>query len=242
MTNNNMNTIAKALIRNITIKDRKSARINGGLIGVDAYGSWQNALENAHTAFYKYESAKIKFGNGTLTSIKDEKDKAVEAYKSIIALIGDVNGIKLETSIEAMELVSKYSIRVTEELIGKAYTLKSELDNLKKQLDNVHTGMSEEYVSNLEKQYEAKEEELKLEKKNPGSAKKGDTMTAWNFFIYNAETRLAEAIEKQGAQPYEEILAEREAKKAANRARAKARRDANKKAQTSNQPVETVAA
>lgn len=231
MTNNNMNTIAKALIRNITIKDRKSARINGGLIGVDAYGSWQNALENAHTAFYKYESAKIKFGNGTLTSIKDEKDKAVEAYKSIIALIGDVNGIKLETSIEAMELVSKYSIRVTEELIGKAYTLKSELDNLKKQLDNVHTGMNQEYIDDLNKKYDAKEEELALEKKKPGSAKKGDTMTTYSFFAYNAETRLAKAIEKQDAKSYDDIIAEREAKKAANRAKAKARRDANKKSE-----------
>lgn len=234
-----MNNIAKTLVRGFTIKDKKSARITGDFVGVETYGEWKSAMEKAHVAFYKYESVKLDLANGTVKTVKNEREEAVKCFKAIIALVGEVNGINLETSIEAMDTVSKYAIRDVEKLAGRALTLKSELDNLKKQLDNVHTGMSEEYVSNLEKQYEAKSEELKLEKKNPGSAKKSDTMTAWNFFIYNAETRLAEAIEKQGAQPYEEILAEREAKKAANRARAKARRDANKK---SDKNVETVAA
>lgn len=224
-----MNNIAKTLVRNITVKDKKSSRVTGDFVGVDNYSSWKSTLETAHAVFYKYEHAKINLGNGTVQSIKDEKDKAVESYKAIVALVGEVNGIKLETSIEAMELVSKFAIRTTEQFAGRALTLKSERDNLRKQLDNVSNGMSEEYIENLQKQFDAKEEELALEKKKPGSAKKGDTMTTWSFFIYNAETRLAKAIEKQEAQSYEDIVAEREAKKAANRAKAAARRQANKK-------------
>lgn len=227
-----MNNIAKTLVRNITIKDKKSSRVTGDFVGVEAYSDWKIAIEAAHEAFYKYESAKIKLGNGTINSIKDEKNKAVEAFKAIVDLVGEVNGVKLETSIEAMELVSKYAIRDTEEYAGQALFVKSELDNLRKQLDNVSNGMSEEYISNLEKQFEAKNEEFKLEKKKPGSAKKGDDITTFTFFVNKAETRLAKAIEKQEAKPYEQILQEREEKKAANRAKAKARRDANKKAKT----------
>lgn len=227
-----MNNIAKTLVRNITIKDKKSSRVTGDFVGVEAYSDWKIAIEAAHEAFYKYESAKIKLGNGTVQSIKDEKNNAVEAFKAIADLVGEVNGVKLETSIEAMELVSKFAIRTVEQYAGQAMLIKSERDNLRKQLDNVSNGMSEEYISNLEKEYEAKNEELKLEMKKPGSAKKGDTITTYSFFVYNAETRLAKAIEKQEAQSYEEIVAEREAKKAANKAKAKARRDANKKAKT----------
>ena len=224
-----MNNIAKTLARNITVKNKKESRINGGFVGADAYSSWKSAMEAAHVAFYKYESAKIKLANGTIKSIKDEREKAIECHRAIIALIGEVNGINLESSVEAMDLVSKYAIRTTEVYIGRAMTLKSERDNLKKQLDNIATGMNEEYVSNLQRQFDAKEEELALEAKKPGSAKKGDTMTTWSFFVYNAETRLGKTIEKQESQPYEEIVAEREAKRAANRAKAKAKRQANKK-------------
>lgn len=234
--------IANALVHNFTIKDKKESRINGGLVGVETYGKWKSALEVAHEVFYKYERAKLSLANGSVESIKSEKDNAVKAFKSIIALVGEVNGATLETSIEAMDSVSKYAIKDVERLAGNALTIKSELDNLRIQLNNVSNGMSEDYVSNLEKQYEAKAEELRLEKKKQGSAVKSTTITSYAAFASGLETRLAKAIEKQDAQSYEEIVAEREAKKAANRAKAKARRDANKAAKTSNKPVETVAA
>lgn len=232
-----MNNIAKTLVKNITVKDKKSARVTGDYIGVDAYAEWKTALESAHEKFYKYERAKISLANGTVASIKTEKDNAVEAFKTVIALIGEVNGVKLETSIEAMDLVSKYAIKDVERLAGRAMTLASEIKNLKKQLDECGNGVNPDYVADLEATLEAKEEELRLEKKKTGSAVKSNTMTNFNAFVYNVETRLAKTIEKQEAQSYEDIIAEREAKKAANRARAKARRDAKKQTVQLNENV-----
>lgn len=233
-----MNNIAKTLVNNITIKDKKSARVTGDFVGVDTYAEWKSALETAHAAFYKYERAKISLANGTIASIKTEKNAAVDAFKAIIALIGEVNGVTLEASIEAMDTVSKYAIKDIERLAGHAMLLSSEINNLKKQLNECGNGVNPDYVASLEEQLDAKEEELRLEKKKTGSAVKGTTMTTYTAFVYNAETRLAKIIEKQEAQSYEDILVEREAKKAANRARAKARRDAKKSAK----PVETIAA
>lgn len=234
-----MSIFAEALVRNFTVKDKKESRINGELVGVDNFSTWKSAMESAHENFYKYERAKISLANGTVESIKSEKDKAVESYKAIIALVGEVNGVKLEASIEALDLASKYAIKDVERLAGKALTIDSELRILRKQRDNISNGMNEEYIESLLKNIEDKENELKLEKKKTGSAVKGTTMTSFTAFASNLETRLAKAIQKQEAQSYEDIIAEREAKKAANRARAKARRAANLK---SNKPVETVAA
>jgi len=224
-----MNIIAQTLTRNISIKDKKSARITGDFVGVDTFGEWKSAMESAHVAFYKYESAKISLANGTITSVKTEKNAAIEAFKTILALVGDVNGTHIDNSIECMDTLSKYAIRDIERLAGSALTLASEIKNLKKQLDEVSTGMNPDYISNLEETLASKEEELRLAKKQTGSAVKSTTMTNFSNFVYNAELRLAKIIAKQEAQSYEEILAEREAKKAAARAKAKARRDANKK-------------
>lgn len=236
--NNNMTIYAEALIRNFTVKDKSESRINGGLIGVDNFNNWKSALETAHAAFYKYECAKISLANGKVETIKTEKDTAIAAYKSIVALVGEVNGVKLDTSVESVDLASKYAIKDIERLAGKAFTIDSSLRILRKQYNEIANGMSEEYIVNLEKQIEAKEEELRAEKKKVGSAVKSTTMTNYTAFVNGLETRLAKIISKQEAQSYEDILAEREAKKAANRARAKARREANK----SKKPVETVAA
>lgn len=236
-----MNNIAKTLVNNITVKDKKSARVTGDFVGVELYAAWKSAFETAHTNFYKYERAKIALANGTVATIKDERQHAVDSFKAIVTLIGEVNGVKLETSVEAMDTVSKYAIKDVERLAGRAMTLASEIKNLKKQLDEVSTGMNPDYVTNLEETLEAKEEELRLEKKKTGSATKGTTMTNFSTFVYNAETRLAKAIEKQEAQSYEDIVAEREAKKIANRERAKARRDANKK-KTANVTLEVAEA
>lgn len=240
--NNNMTIYANALVRNFTVKDRAESRLNGALVGVDNFSTWKSALVSAHEAFYKYERAKISLANGTVESIKSEKDNAVACYKAIVALVGEVNGAKLDTSIEALDTASKYAIKDAERLAGKAFTIDSELRILRKQWNEIATGMNEEYIASLEKQIEDKENELKLEKKKTGSAVKYTTMTNFNAFVNGLETRLAKAISKQEAQSYEDIIAEREAKKAANRARAKARREANRKAQQSNKPVETVAA
>lgn len=236
-----MNNIAQTLANNITVKDKKSARVTGDFVGVDAYASWKNALETAHTAFYKYERAKISLANGTIASIKTERSNAVDALRAITTLIGEVNGVMIDSSVEALDTISKYAIKDIERLAGTALTLDSEIKNLKKQLDEVSTGMNPDYVTSLEEALEAKEEELRLEKKRAGSAVKTTTMTTFSAFVYNAETRLAKIITKQEAQSYEEIVAEREAKKAANRAKAKARRDANK-AKKANVTVEVAEA
>lgn len=239
-----MNNIAKALARNTTIADKKTARVTGDYVGLDVYAEWRTALETAHVAFYHYERAKTSLLAGKVQSVKPEKESAIQAFRTIIALVGEVNGIKLDSSIETMESLSKYAIKDTEKLIGRAETIQSEIKNLNNQLDNVHTGMNPDYIANLEAQLDAKEEELRLEKKKPGSVKKGNTMTKFdgnNGFAYNIEKRLGQAVEGQEAQSYEDIVAEREAKKAVARAKAKARREANKK-KTANVTVEVAEA
>lgn len=240
--NNNMSVIAEALVYNYTIFNNKESLINGGQVGVETYGKWKSTMTNAWDVFYKYECAKRDLMLKKVTTVKVEREAAMTIFKEILDLIGEVNGFKLESSVDNLNALSQHSKHMKKSIKGKAMTLASEVSNLDKQLKNVHTGMNEDYVSNLEKQYEAKVEELKLAKKQVESADRKPTQVKFNKFLGEFEHDIASIIQQQSAQPYEEIVAEREAKKAANRAKAKARRDANKAAKTSNQPVETVAA
>jgi len=226
--NNNMNIIAQALVRNSTIANNKEATINGGQVGIDTYATWKTALENAHRNFYKYECATIIASIDPDKSTKDAKSEAFKSLQAILDLVGEVNGHALHKSEELLNNLSKYSILDRKQLTGNAEFINSQLKNLKAEFNKPNNGASEEWIADMEKRIAAKEEELKLAKKQTDSASKFKTRAKYGTFATKMECALAQIIKGQEAKTWEELEAEEQARKDAAKARRKAARQANK--------------
>lgn len=237
-----MNNLAKTLTYNATVFNNKEATVNGGQIGPEAYAIWKSTLENAWQKFYRYRYAMQLAIIDPNKTTKEAKSEAFDALQSILDLIGEVNGHAIYKSNELLDELSKHTLSGKKELIGNASYVQSQLKNLKAEFNKPHNGASEEWVTDMEEKIAAKEEELKLEKKKGGSASKFDTRVKFPKFAYEVETALAKVINGQVAKTWEELDREEEARKAARKARAKEYRQAKRKAEKSNKPVETVAA
>lgn len=224
-----MNNIAKTLVHNLTVHNNKEATVNGGQIGVDAYASWKSALENAWRDFYKYRRAMQIVEINPDKSCKDERIQAFNSLQSILDLVGEVNGHAIHKSPELLDDLSKHAMAAKKSLTGDAMRIQSELKNLKAEFEKPNNGATEEWTKSMEEQISAKEEELKLAKKQAGSASKFDDRAKFQTFARNFETNLAKVINGQVAKSWEELEAEDQARKDAARARRKASRDANKK-------------
>lgn len=220
--NNELNNIATALKVNATKKSKYA--ITDTQVDLREYAQWAQAITNAWSAFYNYQSAVIKSLNDNTTVDREATNNAYNSLKAILALVGDVNGHPLTSNNDMLAMLSKCVIKTKRERIGEALLVESELKNLKDEQKNVHTGMDEDYIKNLEDSIEAKSESLKMLDKAAGSAKVIYTRASFSVFRKAVETQLAMIICKQEATPWEVLEAEAEARKAERKARAKARR------------------
>ena len=228
MTNNTI--FADALIHNATIKTRRSAMINGGQVGIENYAKWRTVTHNAFELFYKYQTACM---HNAIAAGADPADttRAMNALQEILDLIGEVKGHKIIKSVDMLVIVSKYAMKDKEDLVGEALTVKSQLDNYKKEYKDVHTGMNPKYVEELEKKIEETSAKLTALKCETNSAKTYKTRNNESTFRFNLERTLAQIINKQEAKTWEELEAEEEARKAERKAKAKAYRQAKRQAE-----------
>lgn len=228
MTNNTI--FADALIHNATIKTRKSAMINGGQVGVENYAKWKTVTHNAYELFYKYQFACM---HSAVTNDVNPADttKAMNALQELLDLIGEVNGHKIIKSVDMLVIVSKYAMRDKEDLIGEALAVKSQLDNYKQEYRNIHTGMNEDYIKNLEEKIEETTAKLSALKCETDSVKIYKTRNNESTFRFNLERTLAQIINEQEAKTWEELEAEEEARKAERKAKAKSYKQAKRQAE-----------
>lgn len=223
-----MNNIATALVYNSTIMHNKTATINGGQIGVEAFGVWKSAMENAHKSFYKYECAIISASINPEKSAKESTAEAMNSLQAILDLVGEVNGHAIVKSADLLNVLAKHSIVAKKERTGNAMLIASQLKNYRQELRNAPNGSSEEYITSLEKNILAKEEELRIADKQAESASKYNSRTNFSRFCTNFEAELAKVVKGQEAKSWEELEAEEQARKEARKARHKAQRQANK--------------
>lgn len=224
-----MTNIANALVYNSTIMNNKAATIDGGQVGVEDYGSWKTALENAHRDFYKYECAIITASINPEKSAKDATVQAFNALQAILDLVGEVNGHPVRKSADLLNVLAKYSMADKKERIGNAMLIQSQIKNLRAQLRDVNDGVSQDWIDAKEKELNAKMEELRLADKRTDSASKYSARAKYGVFATKMECALAKIVKGQEAKTWEELEAEEQARKDAARARRQAKRQANKK-------------
>lgn len=224
----NMNNIANALVYNSTIMHNKTATINGGQIGVDAYGAWKSALENAHRDFYKYECAIITASINPDKSAKDATSEAFKALQTILDLVGEVNGHPIHKSVELLNILAKYSMVDKKERIGDAMLIQSQIKNLRAELNTPSNGATEEWIAAKEKELNTKMEELRIADKQANSASKYNSRVKFGTFATKMECALAKIVKGQEAKTWEELEAEEQARKDAAKARRQAKKQANK--------------
>lgn len=224
------NTIIKStLAHNYTIKSNPA--MTGEQVGIETFAQWKNAVATCHRDFYKYECDKHRAaGMGEEGAV--DATKAFNSLQTILDLVGEVNGHKIVKNQAMLDVLSAHVITVKEPLAGMAWTLNEEKKSLKKELDNVHTGMSEDYISGLEDRLAEVEEELRLEKKKTNSCAPIVTKVSETTFRKKFEKELYRSvIEKQAMKSWEELEAEEQARKEERKAKAKARKQAKRQAE-----------
>lgn len=238
---NKMSIFAETLAVGGTIYSKTKARITGDKVGAENYARWTSALQKAHRNFYEYKRAVDNSIRGRKVDLKTATDNAYDALQAILDLIGEVNGFKLEKSAELLDEVSKYAVAEKVALIGEALTIKSRIDCIKAELKTVgydkdtgkyNNGVNPEFVETRVEEWNTLDEELKLAKKSADSGRPYDDLASYNTFVPNFERKIAKLTNDQSMKSYEEIAAEREAKRKERRAKTaaskKAKAQANK--------------
>lgn len=222
------NMIQNTLAHNFTIKT--GSAMTGDQLGIETFGQWKSSVAKCHREFYKYECAKH---NAASQGDKANVDctKAFNALQEILDLVGDVNGHKVVKNREMLDVLAVKTHSDREPLAGRAETINSELKIVRKQLDNVATGMNPEYIEGLQAKEAELEEELKQAKKETGSCAPMKARNSESTFRKKFEKELYRAVIKpQAMKTWEELEAEAEARKAERKAAKQAKRQAEAKA------------
>lgn len=219
-------SIYEAITAGTTIKNNASARISAKCVGIDLYAVWKVAEDFAFESFYKYADARRKTARmGENAKVdKEVSDNAFKALRSLLTIIGDVNGHKLVPNDAMLDELASVSMREVKELKGEALTQKSVVDNLKTQVEDIHAGMNPEYVEKITTDLEVAKVRLAELCKLPDSCKTSTERVKINAFRSALETKLALIVNEQDAMSWEEldardakIKAERDAKRKANK-------------------------
>ena len=226
MKNTNTN---QALVEALVYNNRfASIKVDGDQIGVEGFANWKNLITDLHRASYK---AYVVCENSGLTaeSTSIDKTEIFNAIRSILALIGDVNGHKLYANAEMAIAMIGYSGRRGNVDAPQLQFCISRLNNAKKELRDAEgvSGLADGYVDGLKTRIAELEEEKNTLLKTADMRHKQPTRTSENAFRLDAEHFLARVISGQLAKTLEELDAE-DAERKARRAEAAKARKANK--------------
>lgn len=227
-----MNIFAQTITVGGTIYNKSTARITGDKVGAENYATWKSAMAVAHSKFYDYAKAVDDSAKGRTVDVKQAKTEGMDALQEILNIIGEINGHTIVKDEELFGEFIKYAVKEKTELMGRAMTIKSQLDNAKAYLKTLNfNGVNPETLENAAQEVVRLEEELKLAKKEANSGKPYDDKASFNAFCTNFERKLAKIASDQYMKSWEELEAEEEARRAERRAKAKARRQAKRQAQ-----------
>lgn len=214
-----MSIYAEALISGL---EYKNARVNGEAVGVTNARNWSALVKSCLGPAYDVRKYRWdNMGNSEIT-VPCDQSALYDAIRPIIALIGDVNGDKLNAENVAEEFIANaMRFRVIDTSVEMAHARcqkKSAYDKLKDDASEENQSAYDKCVA-----------EVKRLESLPGNCKRIPDMQFEGTFIKNVESALANAITKQTMRPRAEI----EAEKAQHAAERKAKRKANKLAKKS---------
>lgn len=221
MSNNTtMSIYAEALISNM---EYKNARIDGEAVGVTNYRNW-SALMKACLA-PAYDIRKYRWDNmGNAEVVAPcNQTPLYDAIRPIIALIGEVNGDKLNAENVAEEFIA-HAMKI------KAIDTSVEMAHARFEKKSAYAKLKEEASEENQATYDHWEAEVKRLESLPGNCTRKPFMQSESAFIKDVETALANAITKQTMRPRAEIEAEKAARKAERDAKRKANKLAKKNA------------
>ena len=229
----NTSNIALALTQGTSIRNKTAARVTGDKVGLTAYSEWHTALTGARMPFYRHakaieDTAIVTAHGDTATDFKPIEDAAMQALQTVLDTVGEVHGYKLHKSRELLSMLSVCALKDSEELVGEAYTVASQVKNYKEQLRN---GGNDEFIANIEKKLSEAEEKLSELKKLPGSCKPADGATTLNNFIKSMERKLGKVVDKQYRKTPEQVEQEEAERKAKSKEKSKANRRAKRAAE-----------
>lgn len=231
MKNNVYTSIVIALMDGLTIKNGKSSMLSNAKIeDVKEWSAWDTVMKSAYNTFFAYQNAKIAVSRGdkSVEAIKPVVDKAYDDLRTILTLIGDINGFKLLLCKDTLDLVSAKVVSNRKDLVGHASLLNSQIKNIKEQIQDNINANSENSMDNivrLNAELDKLNKEYKAECCKEGSASAYKSQVSINIFRRDCETELALLIRDQSAKSYEDIKAERKTK---NKAKAQKKADVKK--------------
>lgn len=227
-TNATMTATASALLKGATIKNGTESRVKTILGSHTDADLWSNAVKNAHSAFYAYAREVHNTNAGHQEEVrKAVVDNAFNAINGLLALIGEVNGFALKASPSLLAELSGFAIKTKDTVSGRAYELKSEMDNYRRQIRTFPVSGSPEALAQLQTALQEKQEEYMEACKEEGSKVSSLSDTTLSSFTRQLEDRLATLIARQAAKSWEELREEeQERKKARNKKTAEKRKNA----------------
>lgn len=205
-------------------RNYKNARMDGKTIGVSESRTWNNAVKAMR--YPAYAIAQYRHANLANTEVVAPCDLSplYTALRTVLDLVGEVNGAKLHAENIAEVVIANASRIRTIDISNEMATARYEKRQAKKALDEDDTVENQTAYDNAKAEVERLESE-------PNNCKKLFEINAESAFVKAVEIALGDAINGQCMKTAEQVQAEEEAKRQARRAKTAEKKKA-KKAQT----------
>lgn len=221
-----MNIYAQALSVN---REYKNARIDGVTVGVAEARHWVAMVKAMRIPAYNVR--KYRYDNMAMTDTVAPCDMTAlfDAIRPVLAIIGEVNGDKLNPANIAEEIVA-LSVRTRTIDVSPEMAHVRENMRIARKAVNDYDGNDAVKLAELEAKVEVCKTAVAELEAQPGNCKRIVEIQSETAFVKAVEIALGDAINKQALRPAEEILAEKAAKEAERKAKRKANKLAKKSA------------
>ena len=218
----NNTTIANCLTYNNRFA---GAKLNAEQLSPETLKQWTDAVAALHKSAYsiavKCENEQVRMESPTV-----DKTALFADIRTILALIGDVNGHKLYANDAIATLVVGYANRRANADSPVLQLCNSRISNNKRLLAVYEktAGANPDSIQSLKDEIATLENERASLLSEADNRHKVVTRTSPNAFRLDVEHLIARVITEQEAKTWEQLEAENEARKAERRAKAKARK------------------
>lgn len=221
--NTTMSIFAEALASN---RAYKNAHIDGVTVGVENAKAWKNAV--ASMLYPAYEIRAYRHDNmGNPDATPCNENAFYSALHGVMRLIGEINGDKLHVKNcgeEILAVATRFRvIDITEEMAHARCEMRSAKKSLSDAYDKTYADdkAMKAAITPLQTAYDRTVAEVKRLEGIPGNCKKILEIQSESAFRNAVELLLGDAITKQAMRPLADVIADKEALKAARAAKRK---------------------
>ena len=221
-----MSIYAQALSVN---REYKNARIDGVTVGIAEARHWVAMVKAMRIPAYNVRKYRYDNMANAETVAPCDMTALFDAVRPVLALVGEVNGDKLNPANIAEEIVA-LSVRTRTIDVSPEMAHVRENMRIARKAVNDYDGNDAVKLAELEAKVEACKTAVAELEALPGNCKRIVEIQSETAFVKAVEIALGDAINKQALCPAEEILAEKAAKEAERKAKRKANKLAKKSA------------